>query len=466
MAETIVLQMELTCPDDPQEWEVHFYRLACAWAREAVEAYLRQMDDVLLKAKPAGWRVVGKRRRKGVTRFGEVTLERRLYRDGEGKGRFLLDEVLGLMPRQVATPAVHEGVVALAADVSFGKAAAHLSHLTAGVLSKSTVWRLVQRTGHRAGAMDEEATQRVYEEGEELRMGERRPEVLYVEGDGAWVPLQRQEEKGLEIKVGMAYEGWECVSAGEEKRYRLRHKRVYVHSSPRFSFWEGATVAWGRVWDWRAVQWVVLNGDDAAWIDQGKDMWERVVRQQDGFHVARACRRALGKEPGRALYQALRQGDREQVSALWQQAQPRPGKQARRVWAWLRRQVENPDVVDWRQRIPHAPPQGRGLGCMEGNIAHIIAKRMKNQGRSWSPQGALAMAKVQELMQHGELSRWCRRLSAPPSRVGKRRAPPRPHRLHQRGPGAWLQAHIPALQGRIPSHPALLRLRSHLHLLN
>jgi len=204
------------------------------------------MDQALLDEKPAGWQVVGRRKRTIVTRFGEMTVERRLYRDEKQEERFLLDEALGLEPRQVATPEVKEAVVALAADVSFEKAAAHLRSLTGGVLSKSTVWRLLRRVGRAAQKAEEAVGRAVYERGYIPPPGEHRTRVLYVEADGVWVRLQREEQEGMEIKVGIAYEGWERLRAKDREQYRLRNKRVYVHCVPGLSFWEGAMLAWWR----------------------------------------------------------------------------------------------------------------------------------------------------------------------------------------------------------------------------
>ena len=126
-------------------WEERFFQEACRQAQQAAQAWLEALDALLARRKPVGWRVVGKRRRTLVTRFGEVTFVRRLYRDEEGRYRFLLDEVLDLSAYQGASPDVIEAVVLLASGVAFARVAEILGRLTAGVLSASTVWRLVQR---------------------------------------------------------------------------------------------------------------------------------------------------------------------------------------------------------------------------------------------------------------------------------------------------------------------------------
>ncbi len=105
------------------QWESYWFRQACAWARREAQAFLERLDAWLLAHKPEGWQVVGQRTRTLVTRFGEVTFRRRLYRDPQGKARFLLDEVLDLPAYQAATADVTEAVVALVAETAFVRAA-------------------------------------------------------------------------------------------------------------------------------------------------------------------------------------------------------------------------------------------------------------------------------------------------------------------------------------------------------
>ncbi len=53
MAEPIITQRRASSPEEPQDWEGHFYREACAWAREEAVAYLAWLHDRLRGA--AGW---------------------------------------------------------------------------------------------------------------------------------------------------------------------------------------------------------------------------------------------------------------------------------------------------------------------------------------------------------------------------------------------------------------------------
>ena len=84
------------------------YREGCAYAREKAITRLRALDDELLRCKPSGWTVLGFRERTMVTRFGDVVVSRRMYRDSDGGTVFALDECLGWRPRQLASPSLTE----------------------------------------------------------------------------------------------------------------------------------------------------------------------------------------------------------------------------------------------------------------------------------------------------------------------------------------------------------------------
>ena len=308
MAERIIPLSELFVSDEASAWEEHIFQAACAWGKAQAEALLRSWDDALLEQKPAGWRVEGFRERTVMTRFGEVRIRRRLYRDEQGNGRFLLDELLELPPRQLAVPVVTEKVIEMASEMGFKKTGEVLASLTGGALSSMSVWRLLDRVGERALAAEEAEGEAVYAQGERPHQeGERTAERLYIEADGVWVRLQRQEKDWMEIKVGVAYEGWEALSQTREG-YALAGKRVYVHGVDHLTFWEGASLAWSRYWNLSRIGHFVIGGDGAGWIRQGVNHFPNSVWQLDGFHLVRACRRALGKEQGQRLFQSIREG--------------------------------------------------------------------------------------------------------------------------------------------------------------
>ncbi len=102
---------------------------------------------------------------------------------------------------------------------------------------------------------------------------------------------------------------------------------------------------------------------------------------------------------------------------------------------------------------------------MESQVRALIAHRMKGKGRYWSAKGLRHLAKVRQVVHNDRLSTWCGRhrgFLGAPSKTLPTKVKPRP-RLRD-DPGAWLQAHLPFLEGPIPTEFALLRLRPRLRL--
>jgi len=466
MATSIISSSELLDAGEASAWEERIFQEACAWAREKAEGMLQRWDDRLLAEKPDGWQGVGFRERVVMTRFGEVQVRRRLYKDEDGHGRFLLDEHLGLPPRQLATPAIAEKAVEVATEIGFVKTGELFESLTEGVLSAMSIWRLLQDTGARRLAEERAEGKAVYEEGQSPReSGQRIVERLFIEGDGVWVRLQREGKAWAEIKVGIAYEGWEPL-AEARAGYALVGKRIYVHGVENLSFWEGASLSWSHHWDLSRIGEIVLGGDGADWIQRGSAHFAASIWQLDGFHLARACRRAVGRDFGRLLFQAIREGRWEEAAQLWQEAPKRKKSTARRAQRWVETCLIRRQGADWRIERGEESVTLRGLGAMEGNNAHFIAQRMKGKGRSWSLRGALHMAKVRELVQNRTFHTWYRTPKPPP-------ASPEEHMLKStkrkpRDVASWLRVQVPILHSADSQQDWVRNLRRHIngHLLN
>lgn len=460
MGETIVPLEGEFMEERARAWESRVFQRVCQAGQEEAAAYLKKLDEALKGKRPRGWQVVGFRERTMVTRFGEVSIWRRIYRDRGGGYHFLLDEYLGLKAHQAATPEMQAMCTMLSGEMSFRKAADILAKWLAGLLGASTCWRLLQRTGEVAAASCVEEVEAVFSRGEPiLGGGERRIERLYTEADGVYVRLQRQPQTHLELQSAIAYEGWERLKDTREA-YRLREKRVYCHVGDRTRFWEGVSLAWAHKWDLGHVQEVILGGDGASWIRAGVEVFLGASWQMDGFHLARACRQAWGSQAGQERYQTLRTGQATTAPPGSQPPPQREGKQARRAAEWIDKVSLQDWGLDWRIRQGLSLEVARGLGCMEGNQAQLLAERMKGKGRSWSPCGASHMAKVQELLTNGEVLPWCYRTKSTQQPRARYTHPPRSVRS---APDQWLEAAVPALYGPSPNAPWVQSLRELVH---
>lgn len=435
------------------DWERRSYQTGCNAARQDALRRLKEIDDKLFQKHPPSWEVKDLKKRTLLTQFGEITITRRLYEDKEGCYHFLLDEHLGLPPAQLATPSLQESLVELATQKPFRQVSRTLEKLTAGILSASTIYRLLQKTSHLAIEKEEEDWQALYERGELPPGGECQVPALYSEGDGVWIHLQREEQKHFEVKNAIAYEGWERLPQQTE-RYRLVNKRVYCHANEGIPFWEGANLEWSRKWDLSYLKKIVIGGDGANWIDAGIGEFPRAIRQLDGFHLARACGR--GWQEGSAIYEAIRGGEIEEACSLMKSLIPREGKGTEKARRYVKRNLKK--GKDWRT---YGEAEGRGLGSMESNEDKLVANRMKKRGLSWKVEGALRMHKAIQLAANGGIKPFCMRLR--PTERGEVISPPARTQIHSDVHQRWLEATLPALAGPHPSRPWVQKLRNIAH---
>lgn len=215
------------------DWEERSYQKGCEVARDEAERQLCLMEEDLFRQRPSEWKVVSWQERTLLTRFGEIRVRRRLYRDESGTYHYLLDEHLGWRAKQLATPSVTKSAVRMASWMPFEDVAETLSEVTAGALSVMSIHRLLQRVG--AQAVQEEVWKKCFEDGEDVAEGERVVDVLYTEADGVWIHLQREEQKHYEVKSGIVYEGWKKIRPSQDDRYSLEGKRVAMPTKPSLS---------------------------------------------------------------------------------------------------------------------------------------------------------------------------------------------------------------------------------------
>lgn len=71
-------------------------------------------------------------------------------------------------------------------------------------------------------------------------------------------------------------------------------------------------------------------------------------------------------------------------------------------------------ITDWRERNRPKPEEARGLGVIEPNVGHTIARRFNHRCASWTPTGAINLAKVRCALRNGNLIDLMR-LPGPPS---------------------------------------------------
>jgi hypothetical protein len=284
---------------------------------------------------------------------------------------------------------------------------------------------------------------------------------LLVEADGVILSLQRESGRKAEVKLGIAYEGWEKVG---KDRYKTVNKTAFADVTDRDSFWAGMSLKLQRKYDLGNVSDTILGGDGAAWVKEGA----RYIQgrfQLDRYHLNRELCAALGRnnETRRLVRQSCDSGNHELGLKLMTEAmQNTRGEQAQRVaktYHYLKNNISG--LGDYRLALGAEGKKLRRTGAIEGNVDKLIVRRMKNQGMSWTMKGIRRLLCLRFLVLEGRLKDWLARENERDTKVSLPRK--KLHRIVNRlscqEPDAWLEGRIPALYGPHSSRPWVKNLK-------
>jgi hypothetical protein len=430
-------------------WEEVIFRWACDLARSVAEHLLRMRDEDLMRSRGPGLRVEGFRERWVTTLFGDIRIKRRLYRDGKGGSRFLLDEAMGLRKRSQASPKVEELATFLSTLLPFGKCEQLLRALLPDGLSHTTIHRLVGRTVDPHIREEERELEELFEDGVLPQSEDKAVPYLMVEADGTYIALQREKERRTEVKIGIAYEGWQAVGKG---RYRLKEKTSYAGIMDGERFWDGMSLALSKKYDLSKVGQVVVGSDGADWAKQGASIFGGLY-QLDRFHLLRAIYEGAGSDMAGEVYRACTAGDLDGADDILRQAQDKAEVNEADSIAQLRRYLRSNAQGLRDYRLLTGYDDGlRGLGAIESNVDKLLATRMKKRGMSWSKAGANRMARLINLKEQGQLHSWVNHRGRSQARRRKP-SPTLPQAITADHTGAWLEAVLPAISGPHSNRP-------------
>jgi len=132
-----------------ENWEETSYRIGCKVAQESAQTMLKGIEENLSQKRDKKWKIHSINQRTMVTRFGDVTISRRLYKNKK-KYRFPLDEHLNWQSYQRATPSLKTALVELSTERPFRRVSGTMEKLLAGVLTKSTIHNLLTEVSGKA----------------------------------------------------------------------------------------------------------------------------------------------------------------------------------------------------------------------------------------------------------------------------------------------------------------------------
>jgi len=309
---------------------------------------------------------------------------------------------MGMDKYRHTTFAIKEIACRLAGEMRFRKSAEILNSTTAIDLSHQTIHCLVQETLAISLADEEKSTVWFEESGELPPSKNMQADRLMIEADGVMLPLQRETSRGAEVKLGIAYEGWQKVG---KDRYRTVNKTYYADVANADRFWAGMTLKLHQRYDLMGTQYVI-GGDGAVWIEEGADYFGGRY-QLCRYHLNRALCRALGhdRKTLRSVQHHCNQGNFETAIAELKQAagkaQKDKTKDITHVIKYINANASG--FKDYRQDLPKYDSSLRRTGAIEGNIDKLIVRKMKNQGMSWSTQGVRRMLWLRINIREGTL---------------------------------------------------------------
>ena len=359
-------------------WEEEIFRWACKLAQCMAKALLEEIDEELMKKRGESLEVEGLKEHGVTTLFGDIRIRRRLYSDNEGNYRFLLDEEMGLRKGSRVSPKVEELSTFLGSYLPFEKCERVLRALLPDGISHSTIHRLVGKVVDPYLEEEKREIAEVFEEGVIPSSEGKVVSYLMVEADGVSIALQREKESRTEVKVGIAYEGWDVVG---EARYKLKGKTSYSGIMGGERFWEGLSLTLAKKYDLSQVGRVIVGSDGAPWARDGAELLGGVF-QLSRFHLRRALLRGLkgDVELANQVYQACVSGNVALADALLARVQSTAcGEDSKDIGQLRGYLIENAcGLADYRLGV--AGDGLRGVGAIEGNVDKLIATRIEEAG--------------------------------------------------------------------------------------
>jgi len=155
---------------------------------------------------------------------------------------------------------------------------------------------------------------------------------------------------------------------------------------------------------------ILVGADGATWIKEGaKDYFPQSIYQLCPFHLERKLTQILSYNRIRQSQTRLLLQEDNITKAITyleeeKRKNPQKAKEIKDLITYLLNNQEGINAVD---RLKEAGLPVDTTGAIEGNIDKILANRFKKRGMSWSPSGALNLAKIgQKIINNSWESFW------------------------------------------------------------
>jgi hypothetical protein len=408
---TITLpSLQVTIPEDQldiQYLEKFVFQLVKMIGQHILTSILQFLDNQLRKKRKRGeLSNCGKRSKYLLTLLGNITYQKHLYRDQEGQYRCLLDETLGLKPNQrMSTPYQKiTGLFSFAAG-SYRNAQRFLEYCYGDSVSFEAIRQQVQLQGtqiqqQEAYAFDQNLTEAL--KPSSLNPNQLVPETLYLEVDGTMINLQKQTKKKAELKLAILHRGKvKRYPSGNSDAQKLKDKFAYAGLGPADEFMAQVSLLAEEKYQVYDQHLILVGGDGATWIKEGaRDYFPHSIYQLCPFHLKRKLTQTLSYNRKRKsqVSSLLGEGNIPEALMLLAEEKSKNSQKKDELHELMTYLVHNAEGIHAVDRLKEAGLPVDTMGAIEGNIDKILANRFKKRGMSWSPSGALNLAKVGQLI--------------------------------------------------------------------
>lgn len=389
-----------------KDLEKEIFRIVCKKSKKRFKKILEEIDQAIMENRDKDkFKLKDIKKRTIDTLFGDVTIERRYYKDSNDEFRFLLDEYLNIPANERQSPALKEIALDLVQELPYRKAADKIENILETSASHTAIFNWVQREGDKLSKEAETKQLDFFRDGliPDDKDGDRKEiEHLFVEADGIHIPLQNDDKEKGELKLGMSYQGWEKRHPMSDE-YNLTGKKYYGGVFSSDEFWKETAAEMYEDYSFSDGSISVLCGDGAEWITTGNEYIPQVkVRFLDEYHLNKKFFRKLGRsEFVPKLLDNIEDNDIDKLRENLKKARQyrHKEKDKKKVDQLKKYLLKNWEFIrdkkqKQKKRDLGLPEEIRGLGAMESNIDKVLANRFKKRGMRWSRKGARNLAKI------------------------------------------------------------------------
>ena len=371
---------------------------------KALGKFYEHLDDYLRESQfrtRNGYIVKDNVKKSILTSLGLIEYIKTIYTDKDGYTTCLLDDYVGLKPKERMMDDARERILEDVIDSSYRKAGIVASILDG--VHKQTVKNLIMET----------EIPKIECKSKDKKV----VDILYIEADEDHVALQdkfkkkeyitdkngkKRKSKNIIIdKLVYCFEGKE-LEAPISKRKRLINPHyfagVYKGTNENGKLWEEVYEYIVSKYDLEKIKKIYISGDGASWIREGLNYFRQAIFVMDEYHILKYTTKATSvlqdsqEEGMHRIFEALRNSDKVELEnifgLIYNVCKTKNDKETiDECYNYFMKQFES--ICLRFQKNEEI------LGCSaEGHVSHILSNRLSSRPMGWSIKGCNNISKL------------------------------------------------------------------------